>query len=343
MSNVVTESLVSVPTPGPAGKIVVDVTPQRNAPVESPPVADAPKEAAAAPQPAADASDAPAAESATPKPAEPAAPPPKVAATFAALARQEKATRARAAEVERKAAELAAREAKVKEYEQTREAAKLNPMAYLQAAGLTFDEIAQYQLQGGPTADAKLAALEAKLEAQAKAAEQREAARIEAEKARSSEAERSAVAALQKDITLHLTAADSRERYELLSALGDDAPREVYALISGWYQKNGEFLSIERAAGMLEDHLTKDLEAKVKASKKLSHLIAPPALPVPPAVSTTKPVSEPADAKPKTSTSTISRKAVAPPALVSSADAAMDFEAKRERSRRLAAAALKFK
>lgn len=91
---------------------------------------------------------------------------------FVKKAQQEREMWQKQKAIKTREAEITAREARIKEYEsrfqnyeQTKQQARLNPIEYLKQAGLTPEDLVQYQLNNGsPTPDLQFQQLKAELE-----------------------------------------------------------------------------------------------------------------------------------------------------------------------------------
>jgi len=201
---------------------------------------------------------APAAPEAPKAPEAPAAAKPTASESrvFAEAARKERAIQAeKAAWKAQRAKEEAAwqeRIAKAQAVEEKLAKAKKEPLTALEALGLSYEELTIAQLnEGKPGADLavraaeeKIAALEAKIEADKKAAAE-EAAKKQAE------SEKATVAAWH-DATAKWVSGQA-DKYELVNALGYQ--REVGRMIEEHYDATGEEVPREVAAEKLEAHL----------------------------------------------------------------------------------------
>lgn len=147
--------------------------------------------------------------------------------------------------------------------------AQKEPLTALEALGVSYEELSIAQLNDGkPGADLairkaeeKIAALEAKIEAEKKA-------EAEKAKAQQTEAEKATLARWHETTTKRVVAAG--EKYELVNALGYAS--EVGKMIEEHYDATGEEVSWEAAAEKLEAHLQAEQEPAVaEVFKKLTN------------------------------------------------------------------------
>lgn len=188
--------------------------------------------------------------------------PAKVDPRFSQLARKEaELHRAReAVKAEKAALEQAHRQ--VVAFEEARNAAKRDPLAALEALGLSYDDLTEQMLNGKkPTPSGEVAALRQELEQlrveqeQARArAEQAAASRLEAERAAIIDEARQAAVA-------HVEA--NADRYTLTSINGGASL--VPQVREQHFARTGQLLTIEQAANLVEKHFEGIADRVVKA------------------------------------------------------------------------------
>lgn len=252
--------------------------------------------AAVAPTPT---SEAPAARpvegASTEKPAAPVETPPKLEAEpdfgprFAALTKKERAI------VERERA-LKAQEREVSEWKKAREAARLDPLAFLEANGLSYDQVTQFVLNDRKLTEAqRLALVEERLKKEdesraeaAKAAEQRE---------------------IQETINGHKSAigeflSKGGDDFEVTMSHGDEGVELVYQVIEQRYRETfdpetgqGEILPIADAAKEVEaylENLARERVLKLKKFQPKGEVKNEAASPTPPATGVVPETKRPA-------------------------------------------------
>ena len=184
---------------------------------------------------------------------------------FAALAKKEKMALQRQREAESKLKEA---EEKLKLYEQfenKKKTAKSNPLEFLSEAGLTYDEITEFMINGGAKAKDKTEELEEKFNQFVSRKEKEEQERIEKEKEALKAQEQKVMAEFQKSLNKFIE--DNQDKYELINLY--NAQELVIATIEQHFENKNEILSNERAAELVEAHLEEEAK-KLANSKKFS-------------------------------------------------------------------------
>lgn len=201
---------------------------------------------------------------------------------YVLLARKEKALRAKAQQQEQafkaREAELAKREsdlAKIRgDYESgyvSKAQLKANTLAALAEAGVTYEEVTQQQIDAGSVPRAvsdHIARLEAR---QAKLEKDLEAARQSSEQ-QQQDSYKAAVNQIQKDAQKLITTDPS---FEMIKATG--SVKDVVELIEQTFKEDGEILSVEEAASLVEEHLLAEVEKLTRIEKIKKRLAPPPA------------------------------------------------------------------
>lgn len=226
---------------------------------------------AAAPTPEAGAKPTAAAPAAATEP--PAAPVPAAerfnprTREFAALTRKER-------EVRGKMAALSEGEAKATAYQQSLTKARENPDEYLRQAGLTYDDVTKYYLNGKaapPEVQVKTVVERLQKEFEEKLAQRDQAHKQQQDQQVTNRAIQDFVAKIDNVV-------QTKPEFELTRAY--EATGEVYKLIDLHYAKYGELLDIETAAGHIEATLLEQKEGEAKkllALEKIKSRLAPPA------------------------------------------------------------------
>lgn len=215
-------------------------------------------------------------------PEAPKAPEETLSSQYAALARREKAARARATQqaTELKAAQdaLAAERASIaaqkSEYESkyvAKDSFQADPLKALTDAGLSYDQITemllnQSQAPTNPAYDNKLAQLNAKIaELEAKTTS---ATKLIED--RDIQARTQAVAQIQADVNKLIF---TDPAYETIKATGQ--AKEVTRLIEETFDKEGVLMTVEEAALAIEDYLVEEMYNAVSKSEKVRKRLQP--------------------------------------------------------------------
>jgi hypothetical protein len=200
-------------------------------------------------------------EGAVPIPAEPTKPTEDFSEKFAALSREQK-------KIWEEKQKLKAIQAEVDAYKKKQELKKQNPYAFLKEEGLSLNEILEMAAKDGepPSAEDRIAQLEAKLEAKFKEQQDRE------EKEKQSR-EQEAVDKFRQNLETHIKG--KADDYELINA--QNAFGIVFEVIAQHYDKTlqetgtAEIMDMDKAAQAVETHLFNELQ-KLKGLKKVSGL-----------------------------------------------------------------------
>lgn len=179
------------------------------------------------------------------------------ASKFAALTRKEKL-------LVRKAKESEEKYGKVVEYEKAMAEARKDPIKFLEAAGLSYQQITDYILNDGkPTIENQLEELRLKYETDATT---RQKEKEESEFKKKSDEDKHYQEIIdnhKKQIVAFLDG--NRDVYELCAVNG--ASEDIFEVIEEYYKTNNEVLSIDKAAEAVEKYLESEAE-KVFLTKK---------------------------------------------------------------------------
>jgi len=171
---------------------------------------------------------------------------------FAALAKKEKRILSEKQAVDARVKEL---EEKLKLYEQfesKKKEAKTNPLDYLSEAGLSYDELTQFMLNGGkPKEKDKTSELEQKLNAFMEQAERDKKSQAELQEKQLQEQEEKVIQQFKDNVKKHIEA--KKDTYELVNLY--DAQDLVISTIEAHYEKTQEILDLDDAASKVEEYL----------------------------------------------------------------------------------------
>lgn len=197
---------------------------------------------------------------------------------------KQKAIKQRESEIAQREARIKESETKYQSYEQTKQQARLNPIKYLQEAGLTPEDLVQFQLNNGsPTPDLQYQQLRSELEETKRSLKEKEEAQVQQTQAQQQRAADQAISDFKTSISDHIQG--KPEDYELILAASDtpeDAANFIYDIVDAhWkqsverYEESGndpklkpKVLSMDEAAGLLEKAYEEKME-KALSGKKL--------------------------------------------------------------------------
>lgn len=228
-------------------------------------------------------------EAATPKevveaaPAESQKPDDKFAMKFAALSRQEKAIKQRLEAATRKEAELvqrekdwqtrlSAQETEIGQYKSYKEQIKQNPLKTLESEGLTFEQLAQMQMnEQNPTPEMLIQRLQKQMDDKYSKQLEELKSQIAERDQKNQEAQISqATTAYKQSIAAEIGA--NPDKYELIANTSygskDTSEDLVFEVVEEFFNKNQRVLSVQEAADMVEKHLeNEELKRREKLKK----------------------------------------------------------------------------
>lgn len=199
---------------------------------------------------------------------------PKESARFAQLAKKEKQLQADRTELKHVEAELNEKYAQYERFENAKRQAKLNPLAALEALGITYDQLTDFVINDNrPTPDAHVQALKDELDGFKR---QQEDERKQAKEA----AEKQQLADAERNEQMYFARCDgfvkkNADTYELINA--NEAFELVHEVVRARFDATGQVLSEKEAADLVETYLeeavmkntaTKKFQAKVSATLK---------------------------------------------------------------------------
>lgn len=252
-----------------AFKIEQIATPDRPAPPKPPTPAPPVAETPAAPAAPAPSTETPAPAVAPAAPAQPSATSPEIAAI---LKRERQSVQA--AQLAKKEKEEAAKlrqeaEAEAARIKKLKEDARLNPLSYLQEAGLTMNDLVAFGLNNGqPTEGDKIKALEDRLSRIVTEQEQR--AKEQAERAKADEAERVKQQEASNRQTVKSYIEQQADTYPIVAAA--QLHNTVFDVIMEQYRQNGQ-ADLTKACELVEQFYATVLQQDKIKQKYFSQVI----------------------------------------------------------------------
>lgn len=183
---------------------------------------------------------------------------------FAALAKKEKRIVSKQQELEAKNKELEEKLQKYEQFEAKKKNAKVNPLDFLSEAGLTYDELTEFMLNGGkPQQKDKVTELEERFNSLVTKAEQEKKEREELELKRAQEQEEKVIQQFKDSVKKQIL--DKKDTYELINLY--DAQDLVISTIEAHYEKTNQILDTDTAAELVEKHLEDEVKKLANANK----------------------------------------------------------------------------
>lgn len=160
-----------------------------------------------------------------------------------------------------------------KEFKSSREMAKKDPIKLLQSLGLTFEDIARFQLEGGEEAvEDPISSLKQQVEEMKKSQLDREEQAKQQEIERERANHEAQVSTYKKTINDFVEA--NKDDFEFLAANPDHVDT-VYEIIETHYNNTQKILDFKEAAQLVEDELESEFKTKYASLKKIKGLINP--------------------------------------------------------------------
>ena len=158
--------------------------------------------------------------------------------------------------------------AELNEWKQSRANAKKNPSKYLQDAGLDFETIAKYQLEGEHE-PSEVESLKERLERFEKQMETRE----KADAKRQEELQHQQVTHFKKQIGDFIK--NNADSFEFLNA-SPESIDTVYELMDIFYSNEGKLLDFKDACEEVESHIENEFKSKYASLKKIKGFLNQP-------------------------------------------------------------------
>lgn len=191
---------------------------------------------------------------------------PKASSQFAALARKERAIMKARQEMQAKEQAIAEKASRYSKYEDLEKTAKSNPLAALEALGLSYKQITDYILNDNkPTADQEISSVKEQLDAFKAEQAARDLKAAEREKEQAQNIKDRAVTEFKEEIVEHINS--KSDAYELICQF--DGQEMIYEVIEENFNSTKRVLSIDEAATMVEKYL-EDMVKRANTSKKFA-------------------------------------------------------------------------
>lgn len=186
------------------------------------------------------------------------------AARFAALARKEKAA-LRAIRASKEYEQKLSQQAEaIKRYEERKAKAKIDPESYLSEAGLTYQELTDYYLNGKkPTTETKLQATEERVQKFIEEQERKEKEKTEQEQLNAQKQVEETITEFKTNIATYLET--NKDTYELTNLL--EGQELVFDTIEAQFNKTKKVMSIKEASDLVEKYFEDQVERATKVNK----------------------------------------------------------------------------
>jgi len=210
---------------------------------------------------------------ATPTPEAPKAPARELASPqLSILAKREKALQKQREEIQKSKLDLDSKYEEINKFKSLKEQAKTNPLKFLEEAGLSYEELTNFILNGNkPTAEMETSSIKSEMQKLRDEIAQREQEREKSAKAMDEQRAQEAISNFKENITGFLTG--KPDDFELCNNYPESVDL-IYDVIEAHFAQTEKVMSMEEAAKLVEDHFESEA-MKVTSFKKIQSKLAP--------------------------------------------------------------------
>jgi len=188
------------------------------------------------------------------------------------LAKREKALQKQREEIQKSKLDLDSKYEEINKFKSLKEQAKTNPLKFLEEAGLSYEELTNFILNGNkPTAEMETSSIKSEMQKLRDEIAQREQEREKSAKAMDEQRAQEAISNFKENITGFLTG--KPDDFELCNNYPESVDL-IYDVIEAHFAQTEKVMSMEEAAKLVEDHFESEA-MKVTSFKKIQSKLAP--------------------------------------------------------------------
>ena len=188
------------------------------------------------------------------------------------LAKREKALQKQREEIQKSKLDIDSKYEEINKFKSLKEQAKNNPLKFLEEAGLTYEELTNFILNGNkPTAEMETSSIKSEMQKLRDEIAQREQERENSAKAMDEKRAQEAISNFKENITGFLTG--KPDDFELCNNYPESVDL-IYDVIEAHFAQTEKVMSMEEAAKLVEDHFESEA-MKVTSFKKIQSKLAP--------------------------------------------------------------------
>ncbi len=188
------------------------------------------------------------------------------------LAKREKALQKQREEIQKSKLEVDSKYEEINKFKSIKEQAKTNPLKFIEEAGLTYEELTNFILNGNkPTAEMETSSIKSEMQKLRDEIAQREQERENSAKAMDEKRAQEAISNFKENITGFLTG--KPDDFELCNNYPESVDL-IYDVIEAHFEQTEKVMSMEEAAKLVEDHFESEA-MKVTSFKKIQSKLAP--------------------------------------------------------------------
>lgn len=189
------------------------------------------------------------------------------AVRFSALAKREKTIVRRQQELKAEQERFAQTKTQVETQRQALDIAKTDPLKAMELLGWTYDQVTQFVINNKQIPpDKHVLDVQKKVDALEKAREDEKKQALEDEKERIAQESLDVINGFKQNLNQFIEG--KKDQYELVNLHG--AQESVFQAIEMHFEQTGKVLSMEEAAGLIEEQLEEDIMNSVKTKKLAS-------------------------------------------------------------------------
>lgn len=190
------------------------------------------------------------------------------------LAKREKALQKQREELQKSKLDIDSKYEEINKFKSLKEQAKTNPLKFLEEAGLSYEELTNFILNGNkPTAEMETSSIKTEMQKLREEIMQKEQDREKQMKAQEEQRVQETIANFKENITSFLTA--KPDDYELCNNYPNSVDL-IYDVIEAHFAQTEKVMSMEEAAKLVEDHFESEA-LKVTSFKKIQSKLSPKA------------------------------------------------------------------
>lgn len=175
--------------------------------------------------------------------------------------REREQRKAEKAQFEAEKAQFEAERKRLQTYEEARQNAKKNPIAALEAAGLSYDDlVSAYMDDGKPTVEKNVESFKSEISTMKSTIEDMRQAALKKEQDALIEQNTSVIADFRNSVLNDVSTA--KDKYPLINSLGRS--QDVLAVIENHFSQTGQLIDHNEAASYVESYLSEELPKQIE-------------------------------------------------------------------------------
>jgi hypothetical protein len=190
---------------------------------------------------------------------------------FAAMAKKDRELRARQAQLRQMEQQIQEREAQIARFEQLK---LQNPIEAMKALGLTYEDVTNFQLNGGqnPTAEMEIKNIKQQMQEYVRRQEAEKQAILQRQQQAQQQQVQQTLNTFKAEVADFVKS--KPDEFELTNMEGDEAYDLIASTVEQHFYQTQQIMPKEQAAKLVEEYLTQDAEKK-RMAKKFQQQVQP--------------------------------------------------------------------